>query len=81
MRDVKITVFGKTAMVEAAHVKHFLKKEELVRTAGRLQLVLERIVDFEPAAVIREQLNKTMRQIQRLNRKMRREGMYCQFVD
>lgn len=81
MRDTKIAIFGKTALVEAEHVKCFMKKDMLVKEARRCQ---EQMKTFD-GALTREfyqtKLQKIMGQIIRLNRKMNREGMHCQFVD
>ena len=79
MRDVKIKFFDKNVMVELTHVEYFQKKEALVKKASQLQRSLENVGGAD--AVIADELRRTMRRIQRLNRTMNRGGMYCQIVD
>ena len=77
MRDTQIMIAGKPAMVEAAHAPYFLKKQALVAQA----LELQRAVCANPqATVLAHELGRVMGKIIRLNRKIQREGMFCNFV-
>ena len=77
MRDTKIMISGMPAMVEAAHASYFLKKETLIEEANALQKAIGTNSQVTEIAL---KLNKIMGKIIRLNRTMKRKGMYCDFV-
>ena len=77
MYDTKIVINGMTAMVKATHAPYFLKKEELAAQVRELQ---RQVVANPQATVLAHELGRIMGKIIRLNRKMKREGMFCTIV-
>ena len=71
MERVQITVMGKQVMVDQDMVKKMLKKNELVKSAQRLQAVMN-AVPREAEPILQKQLQKIMGKIIRLNRTIRK---------
>ena len=76
IRDTVVVIAGKQALVAAAHAATFRKKQDLVLRAQRLQ-ALSAVNKGLDSAV---ELNKVMRGIQAINRKMKSESMFAEFV-
>lgn len=77
MHDTKIIINNMTAMVERAHAPYFLKKQALLVQVKELQ----RQIGANPKATeLAYELGRVMGKIIRLNRKMKREGMFCTIV-
>lgn len=76
VRDTVITIAGRQALVAAAHVATFRRKQQLVSKAHRLQNLISESGTANDSA----ELKKTMRSIQAINRKMIRESMFAEFV-
>lgn len=81
MHNVKITVFGKTAIVDAANVDSFQERDELIQRAQQLQRGLDNGAVGTAGLYIRSELQNTMIQIKALTDKMSRKGMVCEFID
>jgi type IV secretory pathway ATPase VirB11/archaellum biosynthesis ATPase len=71
MERVQITVMGKQVMVDQDMVKKMLKKNELVKSAQRLQAVMN-AVPREAEPILQKQLQEIMGKIIRLNRTIRK---------
>jgi len=76
IRDTVVVIAGRKALVAAEHAATFRRKQELVLKAQRLQALAA--VDIGADAAV--ELNKVMRSIQAINRKMSREAMFATFV-
>jgi len=75
IRDTEITISGRRALVAAEHAATFIKKNELVTEASRLQALAA--VGF--SREVDAKLVQTMVKIQRINRKIKRENMFVVF--
>lgn len=76
VRDTVVVIAGRKALVAAAHAATFRKKQDLVLRAQRLQALSAVNVGKDAAS----ELNKVIRGIQAINRKMKRESMFAEFV-
>jgi hypothetical protein len=76
VRDTVITIAGRQALVAAAHVATFRRKQQLVLKAHSLQNLISESGTANDSA----ELKKTMRSIQAINRKMKSESMFAEFV-
>lgn len=76
VRDTVVVIAGRKALVAAAHATTFRKKQDLVLRAQRLQALSAVNMGLDSAV----ELNKVIRSIQAINRKMKRESMFAEFV-
>ena len=76
IRDTVVVIAGRKALVAAAHAATFRKKQDLVLRAQRLQALAAVNTGLDSAV----ELNKVIRSIQAVNRKMKRESMFAEFV-
>ena len=76
VRDTVVVIAGRKALVAAAHAATFRRKQDLVLRAQRLQALAAVDIGSDTLA----ELNKVMRGIQAVNRKMQRESMFAEFV-
>lgn len=76
VRDTVVVIAGRKALVAAEHAATFRRKQDLVLRAQRLQ-ALAAVGMGDNAAV---ELNKVIRSIQSINRKMSREAMFATFI-
>ena len=76
VRDTVVTIAGRKALVAAAHAATFRRKQDLVLRAQRLQALAAVNIGNNTAV----ELNKVMRSINAINRKMKRESMFAEFV-
>ena len=76
IRDTVVVIAGRKALVAAAHAATFRKKQDLVLRAQRLQALAAVNMGLDSAV----ELNKVIRSIQAINRKMKRESMFAEFV-
>lgn len=76
IRDTVVVIAGRKALVAAAHAATFRKKQDLVLRAQRLQALAAVNMGLDSAV----ELNKVIRGIQAINRKMKRESMFAEFV-
>jgi len=77
MRDTKIMISGKLALVEAAHYSMFAKKQDFVARALVLQKIVRQYPTDKASAL---ELRRTMGKIINVNRQLRRAGAFCTFV-
>jgi hypothetical protein len=78
MRDTKIMIGGRPALVEAAHYPMFARKEGLVIRAILLQKIVRKCPTDKASAL---ELRRMMGRIINVNRQLRRAGAFCTFVE
>lgn len=78
MRDTKIMIGGRPALVEAAHYPMFARKQDYVTRALLLQKIVRKCPTDKDAAL---ELRRMTGKIINVNRQLRRAGAFCTFVE
>jgi len=77
MRDTKIMIGGRPALVEAAHYSMFARKQSFVARALVLQKIVRQYPTDKASAL---ELGRMMGRIIDVSRQLRRAGAFCTFV-